>query len=105
MGPEAPGPTVAAGLNEIWQRTRPALLARVASVEQATLATATEAEIESGRTDSHRLAGVLGTFGLDRGTELARELERSLDEPSARVATDTRRLVAELCRMVEQTRP
>jgi HPt (histidine-containing phosphotransfer) domain-containing protein len=105
MSPEASGPTMGAGLNEIWRRTRPALLARVASIEQATLASAAEAEIESGRTDSHRLAGVLGTFGLDRGTELARELERSLDEPSARVATHTRRLVTELRQMVEQTRP
>jgi HPt (histidine-containing phosphotransfer) domain-containing protein len=105
VSPETPVRAVEAGLNQIWQRTRPLLLARVATVERAILATATEAEIDSGRTESHRLAGVLGTFGLDRGTELARELERSLAEPDARKATRTRRLVTELRRTVERAHP
>jgi len=35
----------------------------------------TAAEREEAHAAAHKLAGVLGTFGLTRGTELARQLE------------------------------
>ena len=48
--------------------------------------TLTAPQQEQAGADAHKLAGVLGTFGLKEGTELAREAERlyegSLDAES-----------------------
>ncbi len=83
------GEQVQAALAAVWERERPVLLERVAAVERAAAASAGGAPggpapgaetIEAGRAAAHKLAGVLGTFGLGRGTELARELEARLGE-------------------------
>ncbi|HEY2636827.1 MAG TPA: hypothetical protein VGI54_05515, partial [Solirubrobacteraceae bacterium] len=54
-------------LATIWVRTRPALRARVDVIEAAATAraagTATPAGDEAARTEAHKLAGLLGTFG------------------------------------------
>jgi HPt (histidine-containing phosphotransfer) domain-containing protein len=66
-------------LDRMWTRFLPEMRARVAILETAATAfaanTLTVAQQEAASAAAHKLAGVLGTFGLTRGTELARELE------------------------------
>jgi HPt (histidine-containing phosphotransfer) domain-containing protein len=66
-------------LDRLWVRFLPEIEERLAVVTAAA-ATAvkgdlTATEREAAHAAAHNLAGVLGTFGLARGTELARELE------------------------------
>jgi HPt (histidine-containing phosphotransfer) domain-containing protein len=66
-------------LDRMWAKFLPQLKERVSLLESAA------ADFSAGRLSpadrlaahaaAHKLAGVLGTFGLDRGTVLARELE------------------------------
>jgi HPt (histidine-containing phosphotransfer) domain-containing protein len=96
-------------LTEVWQRTRPIVLARVATVELATAALptapASDERIEAGREEAHKLAGVLGTFGLEHGTNLARDLEEHLASPAAAAeATRLQRVAGDLRATVEGAR-
>lgn len=97
--------SLAHGLNTIWRRAKPTLLERVAAVEIAVAelrrTPIRDSRIETGRSASHKLAGVLGTFGLDDGTELARELEGGLSHPGAREADRLEGFAAELRELVE----
>lgn len=90
-------------LAAIWSKSKPAIERRVASIEAAIEAIAGEdgaaTEREAAIAEAHRLAGLLGTFGLDRGTELARELEVALEQEAGTarlytLATELRDLVA-----------
>ncbi len=66
-------------LDRLWARFLPQLEERVAVLEAAAAAFAANDlaadRHEAANTAAHKLAGVLGTFGLTRGTVLARELE------------------------------
>jgi HPt (histidine-containing phosphotransfer) domain-containing protein len=66
-------------LNRMWAQFLPQMLERVAILEAAAAALSTgkltAAQQEEAKGAAHNLAGVLGTFGLTRGTELAREAE------------------------------
>ncbi len=70
---------VAAAMKRLWVQFLPQLEERVRVLENAAAAltrgnlTAEERELASS--EAHKLAGVLGTFGLDEGTNLAREAE------------------------------
>src|SRR4028119_185590 len=70
---------VSAGLGRIFQAHKPDFDQRVDTVEGAVQAisagTLDHTLRASAERDAHNLAGSLGTFGLQRGTELARELE------------------------------
>jgi HPt (histidine-containing phosphotransfer) domain-containing protein len=72
-------------LAEVWQRSGPLLEERLAAIELAIVELsgrwAEPTLVEAGRDQAHMLAGVLGTFGLDRGTALARDLEEHLGRP------------------------
>jgi HPt (histidine-containing phosphotransfer) domain-containing protein len=66
-------------LDRMWVRFLPQMQERIDTLDAAAQAFAAgplsperQQEAESA---AHKLAGVLGTFGLTRGTELARELE------------------------------
>lgn len=70
---------MAAALDRMWVKFLPDLRERVSVLDGAARALAAgELKDElrgQARGSAHKLAGTLGTFGLDRGTELARELE------------------------------
>jgi HPt (histidine-containing phosphotransfer) domain-containing protein len=52
--------------------------------------------------EAHKLAGSLGTFGLQRGTEVARQAELALaEEPPAATASELAAWVAELRILIE----
>jgi HPt (histidine-containing phosphotransfer) domain-containing protein len=70
---------IAAALDRMWVKFVPDLLDRVGVLEAAArvLATGelTDELRQQAQAAAHKLAGSLGTFGLGRGTELARMLE------------------------------
>jgi HPt (histidine-containing phosphotransfer) domain-containing protein len=74
-------------LAEVWRRSGPLLEERLAGIELGIDQLSGEVPgaplSGGGRDQAHMLAGVLGTFGLDRGTTLARDLEQHLDCPQA----------------------
>jgi HPt (histidine-containing phosphotransfer) domain-containing protein len=75
-------------LTEVWRRSGPLLEERLTTIELA-VGELSGQRVDptlsgAGRDQAHMLAGVLGTFGLDRGTVLARDLEQHLDRPRAR---------------------
>jgi len=62
-------------------------------------------ENEEANEAAHKLAGVLGTFGLTRGTVLARELEMMYSReggPDPALAARLREIAAELRNLVEK---
>jgi HPt (histidine-containing phosphotransfer) domain-containing protein len=93
-------------LAAIWTRSRPALLERQATIARAVPELEGHPDDlqlrESTRTEAHKLAGLLGTLGLPKGTELARGIEDRLD-PDAPPPdfAELRRLAADLRAVIE----
>jgi DNA-binding response OmpR family regulator/HPt (histidine-containing phosphotransfer) domain-containing protein len=77
----APAP-LADAVAKLWERSRPAILERVAAVERAAAAARAGElrgpERHAAEREAHRLAGALGTFGYPRGSEIAFGMERLL---------------------------
>lgn len=72
-------PDLAAAMSRLWLQFLPQLDERVTVLEDAAAAlakgTLTLIAREQATAAAHKLAGVLGTFGLAEGTTLAREAE------------------------------
>lgn len=70
---------LSAALDKLWAQFLPQMLERIAVMEAANEAFAagrlTVDQRAEANAAAHKLAGVLGTFGLTRGTVLAREAE------------------------------
>jgi HPt (histidine-containing phosphotransfer) domain-containing protein len=70
---------LAEALDRLWKRFQPQMRERLAVIQSAALSLGCGrldlGEREQARSAAHKLAGVLGTFNLSRGTEVARELE------------------------------
>ncbi len=70
---------VAAAIDALWAKFRPQMEERLAVLEAANRALEagelSAAERDAAHAAAHKLAGALGSFGLTRGTELAREAE------------------------------
>ena len=66
-------------MNRLWAKFLPQMEQRVATLTAAAAGlqhgTLSPEERQNACADAHKLAGVLGTFGLQQGTELAREAE------------------------------
>ena len=73
---------MADALNRMWVRFLPEIENRLAVVEDAARVLASSGlsadQRDSAHQAAHKLAGILGTFGLPRGTELARQAEHLL---------------------------
>ncbi len=101
-------------LSGLWERSRHTVAERAALLRTAgemwnenRLDPATQRKAVDS---AHKLAGVLGTFGLPRGTDLAREAECLFGQETPPGRTEIERLrvlLAELARLIEQgpTRP
>lgn len=89
-------------LEGLWQRHLPEIADRVAVLERACAAvdagTLSQEERKAATAAAHKLAGVLGTFGRTRGTEVAREVEGILETETGEL--EMRSLVAELRQIV-----
>lgn len=72
-------PALAEALERLWNQFLPQIQERVATLESAATAFAvghlTLTEQQAAASTAHKLAGVLGSFGLPQGTSLARQLE------------------------------
>jgi HPt (histidine-containing phosphotransfer) domain-containing protein len=86
--PTQPGldATISETLDRMWARFLPDIRERISVLEAAAAAAAannlTVHLREDAHATAHKLAGVLGTFGLMRGTDLARRFEVEFsDEP------------------------
>ena len=66
-------------LDRLWKQFLPQMEERVAAIEAAGRSLAdgelTDDQRDAAHAAAHKLAGVLGTFGLTKGTILAREAE------------------------------
>jgi HPt (histidine-containing phosphotransfer) domain-containing protein len=72
-------PELNEALDRLWKQFLPQIEERVATLEAAGRDLAggrlTEHARDEAHAAAHKLAGVLGTFGLTKGTVLAREME------------------------------
>jgi HPt (histidine-containing phosphotransfer) domain-containing protein len=79
----SPDGSVHEAIEAVWRASRGELARRIATLEEAIRALRSD-ELDDelrGRAicDAHKLAGVLGTFGLATGSALSRELQQSLE--------------------------
>jgi HPt (histidine-containing phosphotransfer) domain-containing protein len=107
-----PGPLTDEALSQamdgLWARFLPDIRDRVSVLESAAKA-ASEGKLpakqrEAAQSAAHKLAGVLGTFGLTRGTVLARELESTFgreSSPGRKARAKLAEIATELRSMVE----
>jgi HPt (histidine-containing phosphotransfer) domain-containing protein len=81
MTPEAAAET-AALIADLWQRHLPALRERLDTLDRVAASSAagsmSDQQREEGIAISHKLAGSLGMYGYQRGTEIASQLEQLL---------------------------
>jgi HPt (histidine-containing phosphotransfer) domain-containing protein len=110
------GPLTDAALSQVmdglWTRFIPEIRERVAILEAAAQAAGagklTGKQCEAAQTAAHKLAGVLGTFGLTQGTVLARELELTFTReslPGHGAGAKLSETVKELRSIVESRKP
>jgi HPt (histidine-containing phosphotransfer) domain-containing protein len=92
-------------LGRMWTKFLPEIEARLAILESAVRALELESlsagEQETAHQAAHKLAGVLGTFGLHRGTDLARLAELEFAGENPLCAADLSAQVAELRLLIE----
>jgi len=97
MGGNAQDP-LAEAMDRLWAKHVPQMQERVATLQRAaeglSKGTLSGAEQQQAAADAHKLAGVLGTFGLKEGTELAREAEALYESSLAGNAAAASRLTA-----------
>ena len=98
----------AEAMNQLWIRFLPQMEERLAVLESANRAFAEDALPDELRGDAaaaaHKLAGVLGTFGLEKGTELAREAEILYSGTPTASPETKQRLASITTQLVEQIR-
>ncbi|HUA99773.1 MAG TPA: Hpt domain-containing protein [Terracidiphilus sp.] len=103
-------PEFSHALDLLWDRFKPEIAQRVALLESAASAAAahalTQAQQQTAHSAAHKLAGVLGTFGLAQGTALAREIENlcAQDAPSGFTGADRLLSLASQLRTVVESR-
>jgi HPt (histidine-containing phosphotransfer) domain-containing protein len=98
-------PTMAEALVRLWIKFLPDIEQRVAILEVAaqalTAGSLTNEQRESAHAAAHKLAGTLGTFGLHRGTDLARQAELGFAEEDAASAADLSSWITELRTLID----
>lgn len=95
-------------LDRMWVQFLPQTMERVGVLDAAAVefsaSEPTAQTLEEAATAAHKLAGVLGTFGLTRGTALAREAEILCSgeaEADPELGTRLASIAAELSRIIE----
>jgi HPt (histidine-containing phosphotransfer) domain-containing protein len=87
-------------LAELWQRHLPTLRERLDVLDRAAAEASTGALAETLRIEAlsvaHKLAGNLGMFGYQEGTETASKMEQILKTPSAAKLRSLAKLAKEL---------
>ena len=95
-----PAAAVAARLAELWLRSLPTMHERLAALRSGGERLRHDpGDLEaraSARDAAHKLSGVLGIFGLPRGTEIAAEMEALLKSPEPLTPQSVIRLSAQV---------
>jgi HPt (histidine-containing phosphotransfer) domain-containing protein len=93
-------------LGRLWTKFLPEIENRMAILESAVhgleSGSLSADKREAAHQAAHKLAGVLGTFGLHRGTELARQSELGFSDGKPASAGELSSWVAELRLLVNQ---
>jgi len=96
-------------VDQMWIKFLPQMKERVAVLEAADVALAAGTlsleERVAANSAAHKLAGVLGTFGLTKGTVLAREAEMIYSgepETDPEAAAQLRKISAQLRVLIEE---
>ena len=102
-------PELNAALDRLWKQFLPQIEERVATLEAACGAlsngTLSNEQRDGAHAAAHKLAGVLGTFGLTRGTVLAREAELLYTgDPDPAAAAQLTNIAAQLRSLVAEHR-
>lgn len=96
---------LAQAIELMWKKFLPEIRDRARvlkdAAEAATAGKLTPGEREAAQGAAHKLAGTLGTFGLGRGTRLARELEQMYSGPGAVSAERVTEMAAEIYAIIE----
>jgi HPt (histidine-containing phosphotransfer) domain-containing protein len=96
---------MAEALARLWTKFLPDTEQRVAILEVAAQALAagslSNEQRESAHAAAHKLAGTLGTFGLHRGTDLARQAELGFAGEDAVSAADLSLWITELRMLID----
>lgn len=81
---------------KIWERAKGKILQRIQLLEQVSEALSmgflSPEKQEEAQQEAHKLAGALGTFGIHRGTEIARQIEGLLEQSLPLNAQELHRL-------------
>jgi HPt (histidine-containing phosphotransfer) domain-containing protein len=97
---------MAEALARLWTKFLPDIEQRVATLEVAAQALAagalTNEQCESAQAAAHKLAGTLGTFGLHRGTDLARQAELAFAEENTTSAADLSSWICEMRMLINR---
>jgi HPt (histidine-containing phosphotransfer) domain-containing protein len=87
-------------LAELWQRHLPTLHERLDLLDRAAAEASKGSLVEASRLEAlsvaHKLAGNLGMFGYQEGTEIASKMEHILKAPTAAQLHSLARLVKDL---------
>jgi HPt (histidine-containing phosphotransfer) domain-containing protein len=99
-------------LQTLWVNSRKTIDERVESIReaysQAKAGALDHATRQLGAQAAHKLAGVLGTFGLPQGSEIGRSIEELLEQSGSFAAADVSRLgqwITELETVIESKSP
>ena len=99
-------PAMLEALGRLWTKFLPEIENRMGILESAVRALESGSlsgdEREAAHQAAHKLAGVLGTFGLHRGTELARQAELGFSDEKPALATELSFWVSELRLQIDQ---
>lgn len=89
----------------MWKKFLPEIRHRAQVLEEAAHSAAagklTPTARQAAQSAAHKLAGTLGTFGLGRGTKLARELEQIYSGPGAVPAERLAQMAADVRAIIE----
>jgi HPt (histidine-containing phosphotransfer) domain-containing protein len=90
----------------MWHKYLPDIRERAQVLEDAARSASagklSQSEREAAKSAAHKLAGTLGTFGLHRGTDLARELEHIYADAASTVpAAQLTAIAAEIQSIIE----
>jgi len=95
---------IAEKLNALWTASKPAILERLTTLEKNfdawCLNPQDSAALHAAHDAAHKLAGVLGTFGLQRGSCIASELEEIVTQVEAHSKQDIPAMLAELRQLI-----
>ncbi len=95
-------------LATLWEQRKNILIERLTTLQESIAgleAPAAEASRKLGAETAHKLAGILGTFGLPQGTEIAREAEVTLEKDGALSPQEIARLhqiTEQLAKLLDQ---